>query len=117
MTNRRDFLKSSLGGSALISLGGAVPEFLLAASEPALSQTDEKILVIVQLSGGNDGLNTIVPYGDDEYFKNRFTLAIGKNRVLKINSEFGFHPALVLRRDLEYVLSPHQKPKWLQSSA
>ncbi len=92
--SRRQFLKSSLAGSAVISLSGAVPKFLLGASQPLSNSGDEKIMVVVQLSGGNDGLNTVVPFGDDEYYKNRFTLAIGKQNVLKIDDHVGFHPAL-----------------------
>lgn len=94
MNSRRNFLKSSLAGSAVISLSGAVPNFLLGASGPASDAGDEKIMVVVQLSGGNDGLNTVIPYGDDEYYKNRFTLAIAKQAVLKIDDHVGFHPAL-----------------------
>ncbi len=93
MSNRRNFLKQSLAGSAVISLSGAVPNFLLGASRPE-SARKEKILVVVQLSGGNDGLNTVIPYGDDDYYKNRFTLAINKDNVLKINDHVGFHPTL-----------------------
>ena len=92
--SRRHFLKTSLASSAVISLSGAVPRFLLGASQPVSDASDEKIMVVVQLSGGNDGLNTIVPYGDDEYYRNRFTLAIGKQSVLKIDDHVGFHPAL-----------------------
>jgi uncharacterized protein (DUF1501 family) len=94
MNSRRNFIKKSLAGSAVISLSGAVPNFLLGASRFASEISAEKILVVVQLSGGNDGLNTVVPYGDDEYYKNRFTLAIDKKSVLKINDYVGFHPAL-----------------------
>lgn len=94
MTHRRNFLKTSLAGSALVSLSGGVPRFLLGASQAATQQRDDRIMVVVQLSGGNDGLNTVVPYGDNEYYKNRFTLAIGKNQVRKIDDHVGFHPAL-----------------------
>lgn len=93
MNNRRNFIKQTLAGSAAISLSGAVPQFLLGASRPP-KQLDDKIMVVVQMSGGNDGLNTIVPYGDGEYYKNRFTLAIQKPNVLKINDHIGFHPSL-----------------------
>ena len=92
MNNRRHFIKQTLAGSAVISLSGAVPNFLLGAS--GTKNRDEKIMVVVQLSGGNDGLNTVIPYGDDEYYKNRFTLAVGRNSVLKIDDHIGFHPAL-----------------------
>ena len=92
MNNRRHFIKQTLAGSAVISLSGAVPQFLLGASRG--ENREEKIMVVVQLSGGNDGLNTVIPYGDDEYYKNRFTLAIEKNAVRKIDDHVGFHPAL-----------------------
>ncbi|MFK7768471.1 MAG: DUF1501 domain-containing protein [Mariniblastus sp.] len=92
MNNRRHFIKQTLAGSAVISLSGAVPQFLLGASRG--ENRDEKIMVVVQLSGGNDGLNTVIPFGDDEYYKNRFTLAIQKSNVLKIDDHVGFHPAL-----------------------
>lgn len=93
-TSRRRFIQAGLGGSALISLSGAVPQFLLGASSQAVLNRQEKILVVVELSGGNDGLNTVIPYADDEYYKNRFTLAIGKDQVLKINDQVGFNPAM-----------------------
>ena len=98
--SRRRFLKSTFAGSAVISLSGAVPNYLLGASEPASRSGAEKILVVVQLSGGNDGLNTVVPFGDDEYYKNRFTLAIGKQQILKIDDHIGFHPGLQGFQDL-----------------
>jgi len=94
MSNRRHFLKQSLAGSAAISLSGGIPQLLLGASRPMSTGGNDKIMVVVQLSGGNDGLNTVVPYGDDNYYKNRFTLAIGKDQVLKINDHVGFNPAL-----------------------
>ncbi len=105
MNHRRKFLQSTLAGSAAISLSGVIPDFLLGASRPAAGMGREKILVVVQLSGGNDGLNTVVPYGDDDYYKNRFTLAIGKHQVLKIDDQVGFHPALT---GFEELLQSHQ---------
>ncbi len=94
MKSRRNFIKESLAGSAVISLSGSVPKLILAASRPVMDRRDERILVVVQMTGGNDGLNTVVPFADEEYYKNRFTLAIGRNRVLKINDSVGLHPAL-----------------------
>ncbi len=94
MSSRRNFIKQSLAGSAAIGFSQAVPDFLLGAARMAAENAGEKILVVVQLTGGNDGLNTVVPYGNDEYYKNRFTLAVGKQNVLKINRDIGFHPAL-----------------------
>ncbi len=96
MNNRRDFIKTSLASSAMISLSGAVPNFLLSASASshATSMNKSNILVVVQLSGGNDGLNTVIPYEDDNYYKNRFTLAVGKQQVLKVDDRVGLNPAL-----------------------
>ena len=91
-TSRREFLAMLAGGSVL-SLGGHVPESLAkaAAAEPAGGK--ETILVVVQLTGGNDGLNTVVPYQHDEYRKARQKLAIRANDVLKINDALGLHPS------------------------
>lgn len=93
-TSRRRFVQAGLGGTALISLSGAVPRFLMGASHNATMNRQDKILVVVELSGGNDGLNTVIPYADDHYYKNRFTLAIGKDQVLKINDHVGLHPGM-----------------------
>ncbi len=53
-----------------------------------------RILVVVQLDGGNDGLNTVVPYGDDEYRKHRPKLAIAAGEVKKVDDQVGLHPSL-----------------------
>lgn len=94
MTTRRQFIQSTFAGTALVSLSQYVPEVLLRATRPVLRSADERILVVIQLGGGNDGLNTVIPYGDDAYYKNRFTLAIDKSSVLKIDDQVGFHPSL-----------------------
>ncbi|WP_241492502.1 DUF1501 domain-containing protein [Lacinutrix himadriensis] len=60
----------------------------------ATSKLGYKKLVIIQLAGGNDGLNTIIPYTNDIYYKSRPDLAIPKGSVLKINDEIGFHKNL-----------------------
>jgi uncharacterized protein (DUF1501 family) len=52
-----------------------------------------RILIVLELSGGNDGLNTVVPYADDAYYKARPTIAIKKGQVLKLDDRFGLHPA------------------------
>lgn len=92
-TTRRRFLQSTLGTSSLLSLAPAVPGFLLTSSAQAAEQKGENILVVLQLSGGNDGLNTVVPFGDDAYYSNRHTLAVGRGAVLKIDDYVGLHPA------------------------
>ena len=93
---RRDFLKTSLGASTLVSLGSAVPTLL---GRPALAagpkgRADDTILVVVQLAGGNDGLNTVVPYEDDQYARNRPTLRLPAGELHKIDSLLGFHPQM-----------------------
>jgi len=94
MTNRRQFIQAAFGGTALVSLSAGVPQVLLGASARAALEPGERIMVVIQLSGGNDGLNTVIPYGDDEYYKNRFTLAIDRGQVSRINDHIGLHPAL-----------------------
>ncbi len=96
MSTRRDFLKTTLGTSILLAVGGVVPEFL--ASTACAAEKDEKpkdtVLVVIELTGGNDGLNTIAPYGDDLYQKARPTLAFAKKEVLKIDDYHGLHPRM-----------------------
>ncbi len=90
---RRDFLKATLGTSALLSF--TTPNVLVRAA-PSASRGDDSrtVLVVIQLSGGNDGLNTVVPYGDDEYARNRPTLALSPKEVHKIDSLLGLHPRM-----------------------
>ena len=94
MATRRSFLRTTLSGSAVISLSAAAPKFLLGASRNLSRDKQDNILVVLQLEGGNDGLNTVVPFGHDEYYSNRFTLAIGKDQVLKVDDEIGLNPAM-----------------------
>ena len=89
-TNRRQFLTQTLGSSALLSLSPAIPHFLSQSAFAAGTKGDN-VLVIVQLTGGNDGLNTIAPYADDVYRRNRVTLGLGAGQVLKIDDYVGFH--------------------------
>lgn len=87
--NRRNFLKNT--GLASTSL--FVPQFLSGFNRQGFIQNG-KNLVIIQWSGGNDGLNTVVPFHNDLYYKNRPSLAIPKNKVIKITDELGFNPNL-----------------------
>ncbi|PHS03440.1 MAG: hypothetical protein COA78_17825 [Blastopirellula sp.] len=93
-TTRRQFLSTALGSSAVISLSSSAPRFLLEAAERESQNKGESILVVLQLSGGNDGLNTVIPYADDAYHKNRPKLRIAPDDVLNINDSTGFHPAM-----------------------
>jgi uncharacterized protein (DUF1501 family) len=85
--NRRSFLKTATA----TSLGSLIP-MKYALSEDSLNG---KTLVVLELSGGNDGLNTIVPYADDNYYRYRPNIGIKENKLLKIDDYFGFNPGIV----------------------
>ncbi len=93
---RRDFLRATLGVSSLVPLGATVPRVFADAVEAGgtSSGDNETILVVIQLSGGNDGLNTVVPYADDEYGRNRTTLRLPTNQLHRIDASLGFHPRM-----------------------
>src|SRR4051812_9267126 len=93
-TSRRAFLKGSAGSAALVALAQGVPQFLLSASAHAAAASGETVLVVIQLSGGNDGLNTVIPFADDAYRKGRPSLAVGKEQVRKIDDYVGLHPSM-----------------------
>ena len=89
---RRRFL-GQLGG--VMALGAALPPaFLARATAQAKQDRDGRILVLVELAGGNDGLNTVVPFTNDEYYRQRPTIAQGRGAVHKLNDELGLHPAM-----------------------
>ena len=85
---RRQFLKAGTLATASLLL----PNFLKAMSSPEALERGNRVLVILQLSGGNDGLNTIVPIRNDIYFRERQTIAV--NNALALTDEAGIHPAL-----------------------
>jgi len=87
---RRDFIK----GTSLASSLFFVPNFVKAFENVSTGLLSHKKLVIIQLAGGNDGLNTLVPFNNDIYYKSRPTIAIAKKDVMKLTDELGFHPAL-----------------------
>lgn len=96
-THRRDFLRSSLSASALVSMGArTIPSFLgrsASAMGPAGRDSD-RALVVVQLLGGNDGLNTVIPFAHDGYLRHRRALRISSAGIHKLDGEVGLHPAL-----------------------
>jgi uncharacterized protein (DUF1501 family) len=99
MITRRDFMHSSF---AAVGVGAIAPSWLARAAETqaakpaadAAAHPDGKILVVVQMSGGNDGLNTVVPYADDLYHKARPNLRIEAKDVLKLDDHVGLHPSM-----------------------
>jgi uncharacterized protein (DUF1501 family) len=96
--NRRDFLKTSLAGTSLVTWGLGVPAFLsrTAAAAPPAGKPGARdtVLVVVELTGGNDGLNTVIPFKDPEYAKLRPTLRQPEAQIKKINDHLGLHPAM-----------------------
>ena len=100
-STRREFLQL-LGSAGLISLGTLPPRFAVAASEsPAgVAARDKRVLVLIQLAGGNDGLNTLIPHGDPAYAKARPGIGIPASQVLKLDDHVGLHPNLTGLRDL-----------------
>ncbi len=90
MFTRRDFLKTS----SLIALAPAGPGFLARTARAAAPKRDGRALVVIQLDGGNDGVNTVVPFADEGYAKHRKALLLPKERLVKVNDAVGLHPSL-----------------------
>lgn len=106
---RREFVKKGL---TMVAVGATAPSFLtrtaLAMNNPwDIAQVtsrpgvpDEHILVVIQMGGGNDGLNTVVPFSEEAYYRVRPTLAVPANNVLKVTDTLGLHPSLAKARTL-----------------
>jgi len=104
--SRREFMRSSIG---VVAVTATIPSFLdrtamllagPATAPVASALRDGRILVVVQLSGGNDGLNTVIPYPQDGYHKARRTLAVAADKVLRIDDQIGLHPNLAPLKNL-----------------
>src|SRR5215471_6073623 len=94
--SRRDMLRLGAGGIGLGLFGGIgqVPPVLSQASYSVAANQSGKILVVFEWFGGNDGLNTIIPYGDPLYYKHRPTIGIKERDVLKIDAQFGWYKSM-----------------------
>src|SRR5512140_1866704 len=99
---RREFLRRTVLGGAL---SWTVPTFLAntfsalqAEAADRSTQTvtgrDGAILVVLQMAGGNDGLNTVVPFTNDYYHRARPRIGLAESKVLRLSSDVGLHPAL-----------------------
>ncbi len=108
LTTRRVFLAKGL---TMLAAGATVPTFVnrtaYAMGRPfdqlltsPDSGKDGKVLVVVQLSGGNDGLSTIIPFGDDAYYRARPSLGIAADQTLKLNGYIGLNPQLSALKEL-----------------
>jgi uncharacterized protein (DUF1501 family) len=90
--DRRTFLQSSLSAASLRMLGVGSASVACAAAPPGANYRN--LLVLIELKGGNDGLNTVVPHADPTYYALRPTLAIARDGVLPLSERAGLHPAL-----------------------
>lgn len=93
---RREFLATGFKGVSLLAAAGYAPAFLARTAEAVGASTDARILVVLQLSGGNDGLNTVIPFADDLYHKARPNIGLSPGDVLKVSDHLGLHPSLKL---------------------
>ncbi len=106
---RREFVKKGL---TMVATSWTVPAFITrtalvmnnpwdvaeVTSRPGVP--DDHILVVVQLGGGNDGLNTVIPYMQDAYYRVRPTLAVPQKEIVRVNDELGLHPSLAKAKEL-----------------
>lgn len=88
---RRNFIRNSVLASGSLFIPSFLKPFELKRNE---FSSNPRSLVIIQLSGGNDGLNTVVPFTNDLYYQKRSSIAVPSNEVLKLNDKLGFNPSL-----------------------
>jgi len=93
---RRDFLHRT----SLISLTPLVPSLFGNIANAASATADARALVVIQLDGGNDGINTIVPFGDDAYGRNRSALRLDSEKLHRLNDHVGLHPQMKAAKQL-----------------
>lgn len=93
---RKSFIQ--LGSLATASL--MLPKFLKALENPVMVPPGNKVLVVLQLSGGNDGLNTVIPITNDIYYRERPAIGISKKEALALTGDAGLNPALETFKDL-----------------
>ncbi len=101
-STRREFLQFGARGLGLLAFSRFAPGFLVesvAAGVPR-AEKDRSILVLVQLAGGNDGLNTVVPYSDDRYYRLRPTLGLKNNELLTLDSHTALHSSCAALHEL-----------------
>lgn len=98
--SRRNFIKASMGVASFFL---TPVEIMALAAQAACGQTRKpgsKVFVVVQLAGGNDGLNTVIPYGDGAYYQARPNIAIEQDKLIALNGKIGLHPSLGPLADL-----------------
>ncbi|HEY8506388.1 MAG TPA: DUF1501 domain-containing protein [Gemmataceae bacterium] len=101
MLTRRQLLTRGLKAAPLIALGATAPGFVAGTARAAGRSKKDTVLVVLEMTGGNDGLNTVIPYADDLYHKARPTLRHTREQVVRIDDHIGLNPGL---RPLEPLL-------------
>jgi uncharacterized protein (DUF1501 family) len=96
LIKRKNFLQ--IGSLATASF--MVPKFLKAFEKPNVVPPGNKVVVVIQLSGGNDGLNTVIPIQNDIYYKMRPSIGLKKENTLMLNNEVGLNPSLEIFKGL-----------------
>lgn len=103
-TTRRQFIKRGLG---MVTVSVALPQVWLGGARAQAGDPDRRILVVIEMLGGNDGLNTVVPYTDSRYYSFRPTLGIkdtelkdAQGRTTIISDRFGLHPSMGRMKEL-----------------
>jgi uncharacterized protein (DUF1501 family) len=91
IATRREFLTRGLG---ILGVSTVLPDFLLRTALASQEAAGERVMVVIQMSGGNDSLSTLVPYGHPEYVKARQQTRIKEDEVVRLNDELGLHPKL-----------------------
>src|SRR5262245_21712835 len=99
MFKRRHLLTRALQSSSLLAVGTVVPQFVSRTAQATVPGKDN-ILVVLEMTGGNDGLNTVIPYADDLYHKARPTLRQLKETVVRLDDHVGLHPRMTGLRPL-----------------
>ncbi len=101
IVTRRQFLRN---GASVVAVGSSVPAMLMnlawARAEENDRSTRQRVLVVFELNGGNDGLNTLAPVADPNYALARPTLAIGRDAALMLDDSVGLHPSMTAMRGL-----------------
>jgi len=94
MMTRRELLKLAATLPLVLLVHSRPHDLLAVTTKPGQGERWDRVLILLELNGGNDGLNTLIPYGDDRYYQARPRLAIPRERVLQLNEKLGLHYAL-----------------------
>jgi uncharacterized protein (DUF1501 family) len=91
---RRSFLRAGLAAAPLVALAPTVPLFVARGARVGDTADTGRVLVVVELVGGNDGINTVVPFADEGYAKHRKALRLPREQLVRLDDHVGLHPAL-----------------------